>query len=218
MDKDLKKRIEAVNREYQELLRECVEVVGLDYEKFIKKSIPQSRLFMVEIIQMIHRLYEYLPINIEKSVLDVGPQTFAGTALLEELHNADTYSKLKLKVSAVDIHDKFTLIKELIAPNVNFIRSDIFDLERKWDFIICSHVIEHVKNPINFLKKLQNISIDFVVVACPWEEKELTNGHINIINKRLVRSMGARDLRIYTNYMWGKHREVCMFWVEGKAS
>ena len=33
-----------------------------------------------------------------------------------------------------------------------------------------------------------------------------------------VRELGARDLRIFTSYTWGKEREVCLFWLDGTAS
>jgi 2-polyprenyl-3-methyl-5-hydroxy-6-metoxy-1,4-benzoquinol methylase len=50
---------------------------------------------------------------------------------------------------------KYTLRKEIIKKNVNFIRKDFFSLKikKKYDFIIMGEVIEHVVNPNKFLKK-----------------------------------------------------------------
>jgi SAM-dependent methyltransferase len=50
---------------------------------------------------------------------------------------------------------KYTLRKEIIKKNINFIRKDFFSLKikKKYDFIIMGEVIEHVVNPNKFLKK-----------------------------------------------------------------
>lgn len=122
-------------------------------------------------------------------------------------------------MSAVDITNNFGLLKELIAPNIEFLIKDIFDIkDRTWDFCIASHVIEHVPNPLQFVRQLQALANDFVIVACPWVEDPLvTPGHINTITKSLVREMGARNLKIFTNYSWGKNREVCTFWLPGQS-
>jgi ubiquinone/menaquinone biosynthesis C-methylase UbiE len=166
---------------------------------------------------LIHELFFSLPQNAEINVLDVGPQTFSGTSLLSRLHSKESFNNLKMKVSAVDIHDKFFNLKEFIAPEIEFIKSDIFQItDRTWNLIVLSHVIEHVPSPEIFIKKLKSLATKFVIVACPWSESPLlTNGHINSISKKFVRSVGGTHLKIYTNYCWGKTREVCIFVVPG---
>lgn len=216
---ELRNKIKVINDERNELIKECISIVGLDASNFMEKSGPQSELFMVEIIPVIHKLFFSFPYNKEISVLDVGPQTFTGTALLNRLHAENTFNNLKMKVSAVDIHEKFRLLGEVFCPEVEFIHGNIFDItERKWDLIICSHVIEHVSDPIIFLRQLQKLANMFVVVACPWSEDPLvTTGHQNTINKDLVRRSGAINLDIFTNFMWGKTREVCIFTLPGSG-
>ena len=199
--------------------KSCISRAGVDTEVFYNKSMPQSELFMAEIIPVIHELFFNFPINRSVEVLDVGPQTFSGTRLLARTHAQETFNNLKMKISAIDIIDSFLDLKECICPEVEFIKSSIFDIkDRGWDLIICSHVIEHVPDPKAFVEQLKRMSRREVVIACPWDERPITTqGHVNTINKAFVRSVGARNLKVFTNFMWGKTREVCIFTIQGKA-
>lgn len=217
---ELRNRIKYHLEERSTLIRECVTSIGANPDLFVDKAIPQSALFMAELIPIIHKLYIGLPTNAQKSVLDVGPSCFGGTALLADLHTQQSFNKLKLKVSAVDIVDIFRPVQELLAPNVEFFVQDIFTIDnRVWDFIVCSHVIEHVPNPSAFLGQLQLLACDFVLVACSWAEKPLTTkGHINTIDEEFVLAVGGRELQTFVNYNWGKQRKVCTFWLPGSAA
>lgn len=216
----LRERIQNHLKERNDLFRDCVLYSGGNPDLLVDKAIPQSALFMIELIPIIHRLYMELAPNAKKTVLDVGPDSFAGTALLADLHTENSFNKLKLTVSAVDIRERWRPLQELLAPNVDFFVQDILTIEnRTWDFITCSHVIEHVFNPGAFLKKLQTLARDFVLVACPWEENPLTSkSHINTISRDFVDTVGGRDLQTYVNYNWGKRRKVCSFWLPGIAA
>lgn len=217
---DLLQKIEAFREAERDLMIEAIEATGVpDADKFIDKGMPQSRLFMVDIIPYIHRLYQHLPEGTWKSAVDIGPENFAGTQLLANTHSANSFCRMKLKVTAVDITPRFEVLRHLVAPDVEFFVRNIFDIkDRKWDFSIASHVIEHVPKPLEFARRMQELSRDFVIIAAPWNEHPLkTPGHINTISKALVREMGARDLQIFTNYSWGKDREVCLFWLPGMA-
>ena len=198
---------------FQGVKHSLIAEAGVDPDVFSQKSMPQSELFMVEIIPFIHRLFFDEPTNKEISVLDIGPQTFSGTSLLSRLHSQTSFNNLKMRISAVDIHDKFSPLKDLICPEVEFIKTDIAAIRnRKWDCVICSHVIEHVDDPRTFVNNVKKITNKVAIFACPWNETPIeTSGHVNIINKEFVRSIGASELSIFTNYMWGKRREVCIF-------
>lgn len=216
---DLENRISLFHKERKDLLGLAAREVGLDPDIFVDKAIPQSELFMAENIRMLHELYVNASVNRKIDVLDVGPQAFGGTALLERLHRGSSYNKLKMNVSAIDITDQFDLLRQVQCPDVEFIHADIYDLaDRTWDCIICSHVIEHVPEPAKFLNRLTELARDYVLVACPWKESPLTtNGHINTIDRKLVQSVQGQALRIFINYNWGKDREVCQFWLKGNA-
>jgi len=218
--KNLSKLIQQYHELRERVMKEALAAGGIDDpDKIIAKALPQSRLFMMEIIPFMHRLWGHLPEGAWRSVLDVGPESMAGTALLASIHAANSFNRLKLDVHAIDINNKFETFKEVIAPNVTFHHGDIFGFEeRKFDMVIASHVIEHVPDPVAFVRRLQELAKEYVVIACPWREDPLvTPGHVNTIDKDFTMQVGARDLTIYTNYSWGKMREVCMFWLPGKA-
>ena len=214
---ELLDRIDAMRTAYRTLMEDCVSYGKGDPEKFIDMGIPQSQLFMTELLPFIHRAYLPAPTNALKTVLDIGPQSFGGTKLLYDLHNTGTHNKLKLQITAVDIVSNFEMLQKLMVPQVEFLIQDIFSVQnRHWDFVICSHVVEHVPDPMPFLARCQALARDFVLVACPWEEFPLTTkGHVNTINHAFVKKAGGKDLKIYRNYMWGKKREVCIFMLDG---
>ncbi len=216
----LRARIRRHVAERRELMIRALEAGGAENpEKTVSKGMPQSLLFMVELVPFIHRLWGYLPEGSRRTVLDVGPENFAGTALLARLHASDSFNRLKLTVSALDISDEFALLGELVAPDVELLVGDVFSVGgRAWDMVIASHVVEHVEDPVGFMRRLQELAREFVVIACPWREKPIvTPDHVSTIDKEVVMAAGARDLTVYTNYSWGKMREVCMFWLPGRA-
>ncbi len=206
--------------ERRSLMRRALEIGGAaDPEKTLSKGMPQSLLFMVELVPFIHRLWGHLPEGSWRTVLDVGPENFSGTALLAQLHAPNTFNRLKLQVSALDVSDEFALLGELVAPDVEFLVGDVASIRgRAWDMVIASHVVEHVEDPVGFMRRLQGLAREFVVIACPWRENPIvTPDHASTIDKEVVMAAGARDLTIYTNFSWGKMREVCMFWLPGLA-
>ena len=216
MSDSLIDRIQSNLKQREALMEEVLLNTGMtdqDVYKFIHKAIPQSELFMLELIPFLHRLYLDLPEMTVKTVLDIGPQTFSGTALLSKIHHPKSNNRLKLKVSALDIHAKLKGLKDIIAPEIEFIVADLFSLKnRKFDVVIASHVIEHVPNPVAFMRQMQCIANDFVMIAAPWKEAyPLSGSHINVIDEQLVAAVSAEELQVYTNYCWGKGRQVCMF-------
>jgi len=217
---DLPMRIAEYHALREDLLEEILSAVGVeDPADWCARSFSQSELFAAEVIPIIHRLYDAEPVNVEKSFLDIGPQNFAGTRLIQSIHQPSSNTKLKLKMSALDVHARFRPLQQLLVPDCEFIVADLFTIEgRTWDMILASHVIEHVPDPQRFVRKMQELARDYVIVAAPWNEDPIvTKSHINTINKDFTRSVGARDLHIFTNYAWGKNREVCTFWLPGLA-
>ncbi len=209
--------IEDFHARQRDLMHRCLDGIIDNPNVFLDKSSHQSTLFMLEIIPLIHELYFSEPVNVCKKVLDVGPQTFSGTGLLQRLHGPDTFCQLKMDVSAIDINDKFQKLGKIVAPDVRFIKGDIFQLDSAFDLIICSHVIEHVEEPLTFISRLRDLAHDYVIVACPWNETPIrTVGHVNTIDKVFVRKSGAKGQRIFTNFSWGKQREVSIFWYDGR--
>jgi 2-polyprenyl-3-methyl-5-hydroxy-6-metoxy-1,4-benzoquinol methylase len=105
-----------------------------------------------------------------------------------------------------------------VDPNVKYIVGDIYSHDESFDIIIASHVLEHVPNPIKFLQRLQELSREWVIVACPWRESPLrTAGHINTIDKTILNAVKARNIHIYTDLSWGHDKECVIFCLQGMA-
>ena len=187
---------------------------------FRQKSVPQSQLFMVDLIPMIHRLFFGAPVNSSIEVLDVGPASMSGTKLLADLHAPESFNNLKMSVEAIDLFDTWERYGQFAAPDIPLMIGNIFDLDPKpWDLVLCSHVIEHVPDPKSFIDALRRLSSGYVIVACPFQENPLsTVGHVNTIDKRFLRLAGAIEVNVYTNYMWGKDREVVIAVFRGSMS
>jgi hypothetical protein len=190
---------------------------GVDPEKFWQAWV-QSRVFMISIIKVLHRLYELRP-DKNKSVLDVGPHFMGGTTLLKELHSSGSFTRLKLDVSCIELDARFESACKEIDPEMPYLIGDVKDLPQPFDIIIASHVIEHVSDMIAFGKVLKSKARDFVIFACPWRESPLaTGGHLHSIGKELPQALRASGLEIYTDMSWGADREAAIFWCHGDAN
>lgn len=189
---------------------------GMDPVKF-QQGWVQSRIFMVSIIKILHRLYELRP-DKRKTLLDVGPHLMGGSTLLKELHSADSFTRLKLDVSVIDLDNRFEAACRQVDPDMPYLIGDVKDLTEPFDIIIASHVIEHVPDAVAFGRMLRTKARDFVIIACPWRENPIrTNGHLHSIGKELPHAIGAEGIEIYTDMSWGTDREAAIFWCRGQA-
>jgi hypothetical protein len=46
-----------------------------------------------------------------------------------------------------------------------------------WEIVMCSHVIEHTKDPIAFARHLQSPASQYVIVYAPYNETDPIAGH-----------------------------------------
>ena len=188
---------------------------GVNIDSF-EKGWVQSRVFMMRIICYIHDLYACCPGR--KSCLDVGPHLMGGTSLLKELHSPRSFTRLKLDVSSIELDDRFLSQCRAIDPDAKYLIGNIYDHTDSFDIIIASHVVEHVPNPIDFIRRLQQLSREWVIIACPWREVPLTTaGHINTIDKSFLTAVRAQNVQIYTDLSWGHDKECVIFRIPGHA-
>ncbi len=144
------------------------------------------------------------------SLLDVGPRSGAGLAFLRLAHHPESFSSLKLDpVHGIDLDPCFARISELEFPDIFSRTEDIFNIQSKsFDIVICSHTIEHLPDPVSFIKQLEFISRKYVVLAAPFEERiPLTNGHLVKFDGEFLDALGYTERIVYTSTQF--HNGAC---------
>ncbi len=129
--------------------------------------------FHVRIIKKYFKLYS------PRTLLDVG----CGSGyLLNKLRELNT----KTKMYGVDYQVPF-----LKKNKINFIKGDILSTisnfsDNQFEFVMCSHVIEHLENPNLVIMELKRICSGILIIICPIEKKFKwgMNYHINFFSKK----------------------------------
>jgi hypothetical protein len=142
-------------------------------------------------------------------LLDVGPRTGAGLALLRLMHHPLSFSRIKLDpVTGIDTDPRFKEVAERLYPDIEALHGDAFHLAgRTWDVVMSSHTIEHVDDPTTFLRKLEGLARRLVIVACPFEEENLIVWHKQRISWSLLNDLGYEHLKVYRSNHW--HNGLC---------
>jgi 2-polyprenyl-3-methyl-5-hydroxy-6-metoxy-1,4-benzoquinol methylase len=144
------------------------------------------------------------------SLLDVGPRTGVGLALLRLLHHPSAFTRLKFDpVVGIDLDPAFEVIAQGEFPDVKGQTGDIFDLPPKsYDIVTCSHTIEHIDDMEAFVAQLEKIARRCVVLACPFEEREpRSDGHVQRIDAARLAAMGYDDVEVYDSFHF--HNGAC---------
>jgi hypothetical protein len=103
-----------------------------------------------------------------KTVADVG----AGDCIL-----AYYISKLNFDVTAFDIYRNKNL--KDYDNSFKFIEKSIFDIEDKFDVVICSQVLEHLKEWEKAFSILLKISKYKLIITIPWKKSFFDPSHMN---------------------------------------
>jgi len=144
------------------------------------------------------------------SLLDVGPRTGSGLALLRLLHHPTAYTRLKFDpVAGIDLDPAFGTIASQEFRDIGVINGDIFDLAPKsFDVVTCSHAIEHIEDAAPFVAQLEKIARRLVLIACPFEENTpLSDGHVRSVDRPFLESLGLRDIKVYESFHF--HNGLC---------
>lgn len=200
---------QAYARRVSELVEECTQMN--EHESYLIRAQQQSRIFMAELFPTIIRLIHN---SIHVSILDVGPGTGAGTALLRDLLHPDGFYHVKVPVWAMDIDPTY---RDFAVSNfnLNYLVGDISQLPLMsyYDLVLSSHVIEHVPDPYDFLGHLRRISRRWTVVTCPWMEPKDARipGHVNTIDYEFIHRTNPDEFTISKSAGWGQE-VVTMVW------
>jgi 2-polyprenyl-3-methyl-5-hydroxy-6-metoxy-1,4-benzoquinol methylase len=137
------------------------------------------------------------------SLLDIGPRTGAGLAVLRLLHHPMSYSTIKFDpVTGIDIDPIFEQIAKDCYPDIEALTGKAENLLRKWDIVISSHTIEHVDDPDAFIHTMEGLAKKAVVLAAPFEEQDLITWHKHRITYKLLTNHGFHDVCVYKSNHW----------------
>ncbi len=133
-----------------------------------------------------------------KSIMDVG----CGTGYLINLMEKENYNKY---ISALD-YDIPNFLKN--KKQYKCFQGDISEKlklfeDNSFELVICTHVLEHIKNPELVLSDLRRISSNHLLIICPLEKnlKWGMNYHVNFYKdklsfKKFVKSMGSLNEKV----------------------
>jgi len=124
-------------------------------------------------IDLCHLLQEELtePGEIRLSLLDVGPRSASGSNVVAQVFHPESYSRVKLDVTALDIEDELQLHATINYPDVSYRVGDVMDSSQRFDVVTCSHTLEHLAAPGPVLDHLRRIARQMVVIAAPYRER-----------------------------------------------
>jgi SAM-dependent methyltransferase len=176
-----------------------------DNVRISETSGVQSLQFMVDLLPYLQKKLATYPRGRSFDVLDIGPGTGMGTALLAQLYSPPARLGYKMNVKAVDISPLYSDYIRVISPRVPFLKDDIFTHSPRYDFVIASHVIEHVPDPVAFCHRMQELAREAVYVLCPFNEPadKLTKGHVNVIDAATVEAMKPTWHLEVNSVSWG---------------
>ena len=163
----------------------------------------QAIQFAIDCIPEIHQvMLKYYERSDELKLIDVGPGSGAGSNLIASLHS-DRMIYSKINVDAIDYIDLRKLWADFQYPKVNYMVGEIFDLpDKTWDFVYCSHCLEHVPNPRKYCDKLISICKGFAFIYTPYNEINLMEGHLNTITEEFYSNDNVYNIKIFHSLGW----------------
>lgn len=169
----------------------------------IKKG-SQSKQFMIDMLPHIQKYIHKFPRGTRFDVADVGCGTGHGTNLLGSLYCGSELG-YRMRVSGIDIAPTYHNYISVFCRFMKHIVVDVKDIEQTFDIVICSAVVEHVRSPFEFIKKLKAISHGVVFVYVPYKEDKniLTSGHVNIIDDEFLSKLDPVSIEFIESPAWG---------------
>jgi SAM-dependent methyltransferase len=119
------------------------------------------------------------------SLLDIGARTGAGTNFLGQLFAESHWGyAIKFAVTWLDTDVECKKYAQTQPYIHQCLTEDVFCLEENsYDVCFCSHTIEHLEDPVVFVKQVNKISKYFSLFYCPYNETDPLHGHRTITDE-----------------------------------
>ena len=148
-----------------------------------------------------HLLKEFNHSDKHYTMADVGCAEGDGTKFLsEKFFNA--------KITGIDIAESAIKKAKSLYPDTSFSSS----LDKKYDIIISSNVLEHFENPFEHLNLLFEHASQYVIIIVPFEEYNRVPEHFYTFTYQDIKLQHEKFSLVYTNYIFSKE---ALIW-EGK--
>jgi SAM-dependent methyltransferase len=173
----------------------------------------QSAQFIVDLVPRIQAamLRHYKRKDVLK-LIDVGAGSCVGTNILATLHS-DQVVWSRLEIDAIDYTPIRRRWVQSQFPRINYMVGDAFALpDREWDFVVCSHVIEHLEDPRPFIDNLRRICRGFAFVYSPYRETDRIAAHVSTIDESTYEGIPDCRLEVVSSMGWhpAKPEDKCL--------
>lgn len=164
--------------------------------------------FAMDVIPELHKvMLKYYTRRQTLKLVDIGAGSGAGTNVFAMLHTSDDVFS-RLQVEAVDQVATRKRWINFMYPRVKYTVGSLEKLRsRQWDFVYCSHVIEHTKDPRDFVKHLMRICKGFAFVYAPYNEVDRIPGHLSTITEKVFEGLPLESLIIRHSMAWKPQAE-----------
>jgi SAM-dependent methyltransferase len=200
MDVDDARQLRAILNRWAARLWEPLQP-QFTYDYVRQFAAVQTEIFAIDLLPYIHWMLRKLPWNTHLRILDAGCGIGSGAEMLGRLHQTNFLGH-SYEVVGIDSSSVSKPHADAFFDHMTYTVGDIFDLEDgSFDVVICSHVIEHIPDPTDFIKKLQRVATRFALFYCPFEEKNL-RGHVVSITREYVERLEPAFVEVRGSMCW----------------
>src|SRR5690606_30439678 len=116
----------------------------------------QSKQFMMQIAPYVQNYMRKQGKGARFDILDVGSRTGHGSNLLASLYQTMELG-YRARVTAIDIDPTYHHYARFFCRYIVHRVATLESIQRSYDIVIASHVIEHVEDPFAFVEQLRNV-------------------------------------------------------------
>lgn len=159
--------------------------------------------YAIDCMPEIHRVLKtYYTRAMTLKFVDIGAGSGAGANVFTLLHS-DHHIYSKLEVEAVDHVPARQRWVQMMYPKVKYSVTSLEKLPPKhYDLVYCSHVIEHLRDPQEFARKLMRVCKGFVFIYTPYKEVERIAGHLSTITEEVFAGLPVESMKIMPSMGW----------------